>query len=135
MNGARHALFEFGKRVRDRPAACFVVPAIEPNLSALAHILVERTFAEALEPRRPFGVGQSPLERLDGERIAESDAGGGDRCAGIVDLMPPVEAWHRKVAQPRLGLKINLRCCSNTSKSRPNTWSGVPISPARASIT
>ncbi len=105
MNGARHALVEFGERMGNGLAAGFIVPAVEPDLGALAHILVKRTFAEALEPRRPFGVGQSMLKRVDGERIAESDARGGDGSTGIVDLMPPVEARQRKVDQPRRGLE------------------------------
>src|SRR4029077_21199016 len=91
MNGARHALVELSERMGNGLTACCIVPAIEPNLGPLAHILVERTFAEALKPRRPFGMGQSPLKRVDGERIAESDARGGDSSAGIVDLVPPVE--------------------------------------------
>ena len=88
MNGARHALVELSERMGNGLTACCIVPAIEPNLGTLAHILVERAFAEALKSRRPFGMGQSMLNRLDGECIAEGDAGGGDSSAGIVDLVP-----------------------------------------------
>ena len=103
--GARHALVELGKRMRDDLAAGGIVAAVEPDLGALAHIFVERALAEALEPRRPFGVRQSVLERAGGERIAEGDARRGDRRAGIVDLMPSVEARQRQVDQPRCGLE------------------------------
>ena len=63
MNGARHALVELGKRMGDGLAAGGIVAAIEPDLGALAHICVERAVAEALKPRRPFGVRQSLLDR------------------------------------------------------------------------
>ena len=88
MHRARHALVELGERMRDGLAAGGVVTAIEPDLGALADISVERAVAQALEPRRPFGMGQALLDGADRQGIAEGDARRGDGSAGIVDLMP-----------------------------------------------
>ena len=45
------------------------------------------------------------LQRARGECLAEQQTGGGDRRAGIVDLMASVEARERQIEQARCGLE------------------------------
>ena len=105
MHRTRHALVELGERMGNGLAAGGVVTAIEPDLGPLPDISVERAVAQALKPRRPFGVGQPLLDGANRQGIAKGDARRGDGSTCIVDLMPAVEARQRQVDQPRCGLE------------------------------
>src|SRR4029077_4620805 len=105
MHRARHALVELGKRLRQHPAACFVVTAVEPDLGAVADIGMEGALDQALEPRRPFGMGDAEGERLFLQLVAEHEARGGNRISGIVDLMASIEPWQGEGGRKRPGSK------------------------------
>src|SRR5262249_59863882 len=87
MHRARNALVELGQRMRDDLAPGRIVPAVEPNLSAVCHIGMQSTDCEPLEPRWPFSMGQPMLECTRDERVAEQDARAGDGSARVIDLV------------------------------------------------
>ena len=87
------------------PPAALWPPSSQISVPSPRHNRRGRPSPQPLQPRRPLRMREPALDRAVRQRVAEDEARRGDGSAGIVDLMPAVEARQRQVDQPRRRLE------------------------------